>query len=178
MWYFSKKKNQKHSWIGAVLTFTLTAHILKDYSEHVLFLLGNFLLQIHFLTWKNVAFHWQIPQNRQDEPRGGDENGKRFGAHGWFSKFNVEQTDWGFDTTSAFFSPWMETLSSRPHANFVGSWFTPVLRCTGVHHLSASFLPCVLINLRSHWGERQTYPLSKKKKLQSKMFLLGSLPNY
>lgn len=27
-----------------------------------------FLLQIHFLTFKNVVFHRQIPQNRQDEP--------------------------------------------------------------------------------------------------------------
>lgn len=37
-----KKNNQKHSWIGAVLPFILTTHILKDDSKHVLFLLGNF----------------------------------------------------------------------------------------------------------------------------------------
>lgn len=34
-----------------------------------------FLLQFHFLTFKNVIFHRQIPQNRQDEPS--DEGGKR-----------------------------------------------------------------------------------------------------
>lgn len=136
-----------------------------------------FLLQIHFLTFKNVVFHRQIPQTVRMSQAMRGENGKRFGAHGRFSKLNVVQTDWGFDATGAFFSPWMETLSSRPHANFGGSRFIPVLRCTGVHHLSASFLPSVPINLRSHWGGRQTYPLWKKR-LQSKMFLLGSLPNY
>lgn len=99
-----------------------------------------------------------------------DAKGKRFGAHGWFSKFNVAQTDRGFDTTGAFFSSWMETLCSLPHANFGGSWFIPVLRCTGAHHLSAevrySFLSCVLINLCSHWGERQTSIMKKSYKVR------------
>lgn len=77
-----------------------------------------FLLQIHFLTFKYVVFHRQIPQTARMSQVVRAENGKRSGAHGWFSKFNVVQTDRGFDTAGAFFSPWVETLSSRPHANF------------------------------------------------------------